>query len=123
MASCKCYHRHQQQQPFSLLTVITLCGIAFCMQVVGGTLQVAGSAPSAPQLPVVLPPAQVSILRSLQPLVQQQQQQQQQQQGLQGSLADAHLQVSSTDGSDAGTAFLLHTTATLMRQPDFGSRV
>jgi hypothetical protein len=48
-----------------------MCGIVH-LQVVGGTLQVAGSAPAAPQLAAVLPPEQVALLQSLRPLISQQ---------------------------------------------------
>lgn len=74
-------------------------------------LQVAGSAPSAPQSPVVLPPEQVALLRSLQPMVKQQQQQQ----CSQRSTADLHLQVGSTD-SPALLMVMLYAALVLTRQ-------
>jgi hypothetical protein len=64
------------------------------LQVVGGTLQVAGSAPAAPQLAAVLLPKQVALLQSLRPLISQQQQQQQRADS-QESTAHEDAQVSS----------------------------
>jgi hypothetical protein len=93
-SGCSCtWPGHQQCQQCLCGTRMPLprvmCGDVH-LQVVGGMLQVAGSAPAAPQLAAVLPAEQVALLQSLRPLISQQNT------GSQDNTALPNCQVSST---------------------------